>query len=219
MRIFDSGTSALLAARGGLAAVRLVWISARNRSSGQVETIGLCSAEDDLTVQIGAETRTYSGAGGLLQAEPITAGPGLSVRVHQLQLSAIAPEVEALVKGYDTRFAPVEIHRALLDPSTRLLAGEPHRVFRGMINAITFPRAEAGGTPSCSIEVVSETRVLTRTLGLKKSHESHKARGGDKFRQYGNISGSVPVYWGEQRIDTAPVAAAPAAAPEVRLGK
>ncbi|MCG7626058.1 hypothetical protein [Epibacterium sp. Ofav1-8] len=199
MRIYDAETLAYLSGREGLVSVRLVWIAARNLSGG-VETLGLCSAEDDLAVQVGGQDRTYLGAGPLLQSEPISAGSGLQVRVHRLHLSAVAPEVEDLVKGYQTRFAPVEIHRMFLDPATRLQVGQPHRVFRGVIDGIDFPRAEPNGTPSVSLQLVSETRVLTRPLPLKKSDESHRRRDQqDAFRKYGDISGSVPVYWGEIR--------------------
>lgn len=203
MRIFDNAVAALLAARGGLVPHRLVWIGARSKSTGETEAMGVCSAEDDMSIQIDGATRTYVGAGTLLQAEAITSGPGLDVRSHQIQMAAIAPEVENLVKGYDTRFAPVEIHRVFLHPQTRRVVGAPHRVFRGLINTIDFPRAEVGGTPGCTIELVSETRSLTRTLPLKKSHESCVAGGGDNFRQYGDISGSVAIYWGELRVEAA----------------
>ncbi|GAB5431084.1 MAG: hypothetical protein EpisKO_04540 [Epibacterium sp.] len=199
MRNYDAATLAYLNDSAGLVSVRLVWIKAKNQF-GEIETLGVCSAEDDLAVQIGGEARTYLGAGPLLQSEPMTADSGLQVRIYRLQLSAIAPAVEDLVKGYQTRFAPVEIHRLFLDPETRLPVGEPHRVFRGMIDGIDFPRAEPGGTPAVALQLVSETRVLTRTLPLKKSNDSHQRRGSaDLFRQYGDISGSVPVFWGELR--------------------
>ncbi|MDE4059776.1 hypothetical protein [Phaeobacter gallaeciensis] len=220
MRIYDNGTSAILAARGGLVPQRLVWIKARNRSTGAVEAMGLCSGLDDLTLTLGGEVRTYLAVGALLQSEPITAGSGLAVRVHQLQLAAVAPEVEGLVKGYDTRFAPVEIHRVLFAPNSNQMAGVPHPVFRGMVNSIDFPTVEPGGSPSCTVEVVSETRVLTRTLATKKSDDSHKARGGDRFRRYGDISGAVPVYWGELRISPpADPAPAPETPPDENLGR
>ncbi|WOI32886.1 hypothetical protein R1T40_18410 [Tritonibacter scottomollicae] len=199
MRSYDADTLAYLANREGLVSVRLVWITARNQF-GAPETLGLCSAEDDLVVRIGGQDRTYLGAGPLLQSEPISAGSGLQVRVYRIQLSAVAPEVEDLVKGYETRFAPIEVHRMFLDPATRVQVGQPHRVFRGSIDGIDFPRAEPGGTPAVAVQAVSETRVLTRQLPLKKSDESHRRRDPqDEFRKYGDISGSVPVYWGELR--------------------
>ncbi|QBR38364.1 hypothetical protein ETW23_03910 [Leisingera sp. NJS201] len=211
--MYDSGTAAALAARDGLVAGRLVWITARKRSTGLLETIGIWSGEDDLTLEVGGQPRPYTGAGALMRSDPITAGTGLAVRTYQIGLAAVAPEVEALVKGYETRLAPLEIHRALFNPATRALAGPPHRVFSGFINGIDFPTAEPGGTASCTLELISETRALTRTLASKKSDESQQRRGGDRFRRYGNISGVVPVYWGELRIaapaDPAPVTVKP----------
>lgn len=199
MRSYDTATLGLLGSRRGLVVQRLVQIAARNRSTGLAETLALCTGVDDLTLFIDGEAVTYLAVGALLQADPITAGVGLDVRLHQLHLAAVSPEVEGLVKAYDTRFAPVKIHRAFFDPQTRNLAGTPQRVFRGMVNSIEFPTAEPGGNPSCTVEVASETRVLTRTLATKKSDDSHRARGGDRFRRYGDVSGVVPVYWGELR--------------------
>lgn len=213
MRAYDAATAAQLTARGALVPRRLVWIKARNKTTGATEALGLWSGEDDVTLTLEGEARQYIGAGALLQAQAITAGTGLAVRVHQLHLAAIAPEVEDLVKGYDTRFAPVEIHRALIGPIDREIQGTPHRVFRGLVNSIDFPEAAPGDAPTATLDVVSETRVLTRALATKKSDESQKARGGDRFRRYGDISGAVPVYWGEMRLE-AP--ADPAPGPSLR---
>lgn len=202
MRNYDSATAAYLASRGGTIAHRLVQIAARNIATGLVENIALWSGEYDLTVTIAGDLRTYVGAGTLLQTDAITAGPGLAVRVHQLRMAAVAPEVESLVKEYDTRFAPVEMHRAFFHPSTRALVSEPHRVFRGLINSIDFPTEAPGASPTCVIEMVSEARILTRTLALKKSDESQKKRGGDRFRRFGDVSAAVAVFWGEKRVST-----------------
>lgn len=211
MRIYDAATSAALVARDGIISQRLIWIEARNTATGLPEHMGVWTGDYDLAVPIDGEARTYQGLGAVLQAEPISAAPGLAVRIHQLRLAAVAPEVEDLVKGYDTRFAPVEIHRALFYPETRGLIGDPHRVYRGLINDIVFPRSEPGGNPECIVSVASETRVLTRALASKKSDESHKVRGGDRFRKYADISGNVPVFWGEAKLAAAgmPATAAP----------
>lgn len=197
MRSYDAPTLAVLSNRQALVARQLVWIRARNRSTGLPETLGVWTGLHDLDITLEGEARTYIGTGGALAGEPITAAPGLSVRVHQLRLSGVAPEVKDLVGNYDTRFAPVEIHRAILDPTTYQIAGTPHRTFRGFENGLNYPRAAAGGLAEIIMDLVSETRSLTRTLPTKKSDDSHRARGGDRGRRYADISGSVPVYWGE----------------------
>lgn len=202
MRDYDVATVDFLQSRAGVVAHRLIWISARNTATGLIEDLGLWSGEDNMGFTIGGQSRDYIGAGVLLDPEPITSQPGLDVRIHQLRMAAIAPKVEELVKGYDTRFAPVEMHRALFHPDTRQLVAEPHRIYKGMIDQITFPREVPGGSPACVVSVASETRILTRTLASKKSNESHVARnGGDGFRQYAVVSGSVSVFWGEKKLD------------------
>ena len=197
MRALDPNTTALLSARSGLISRRLVWIEARRRDTGAVEALGLWNGDYELSIALDGEARTYRDVGALLDADPITAGSGLEVRVLRLSLSGIPSEIEDLVKAYDTRFAPVTIHRAVIDPASQALAGNPHRAFRGMINSLEFTTPEPGGAQTCTLELVSETRALTRKLALKKSDESQTLRGGDRLRRYGNISGAVPVYWGE----------------------
>jgi len=202
MHEYDAATSAAINGRKGIIAHRLVSISARAIPTGAVEELNLWTGDFNLSIVLDGVPRTYLALGALLEGESIVSGTGLNVRVHQLRLSAIPPEVEDLVKAYDTRFAPVSIHRALFDPETRDLEGTPHRVFLGNINSLDFPTVPDGEEAACVVEVVSEARILTRTLALKKSDESHRRRAsGDAFRQYADVSGSVPVYWGERKLD------------------
>lgn len=205
MRDYDAPTLSALNARKGIIAHRLVSIEARAIPSGTIERLDLWTGDFNLSIVLDGTARTYLALGAVLQGESIVSGSGLEVRVHQLRLSAIPSQVEDLVKGYDTRFAPVSIHRALFDPITRNLVGTPHRVFKGVINSLDFPTVPAGEEPACVVEVVSEARILTRTLPLKKSNDSQRRRAvDDGFRKYGDISGSVPVYWGERKIPPPP---------------
>lgn len=201
MRDYDSATVDFLRSRAGVVAHRLVWISARNTATGLIEDLGIWSGEDNMGFTINGQSRDYTGAGALLDPEPITSQPGLDVRIHQLRLAAVLPKVEDLVKGYDTRFAPVEMHRALFHPDTRQLVAEPHRIYKGMIDQITFPREAPGGSPACVISVASETRILTRTLASKKSDASQMERGGDRFRRNAVASATVSVFWGETKSE------------------
>lgn len=214
MRSLDSAITNLLTAKGGLVVRHLVWIEARNRTTGLPETLGVWSGDYTLAVTIGGAARTYAFAGSALSIPEIVTVPGLSVRSLRLGLAAIDPAVENVVRNYDTRFAPVEIHRVVIDPATRQIAAAPYRVFKGLINSLQFPRAEPGGLAEVSLELVSENRVLTRGLPMKKSDHSQRQRSGDRIRRYGDISGVVPVYWGEEQIappaTTAPTASPPA---------
>lgn len=199
MRALGPNTLAHLQSREGLAAYALVWVEARNRTSGLVETLGLWTGAQDRTFTISGQPRTYVGAGGLAGVPPITMQAGLAVRMQQLRLAPVTAEVVQLIRGYDARHAPVEVHVAFFEPRTRALIEEPTRVFKGYIDAINISEGVSGGESSCEVTVASSARALTRTLPLRRSDEVQKRKAGDRFRKYADISGSVDVWWGQRR--------------------
>ena len=199
MRDFGSATLTALQTRTGLVARTLIWVSARNRSTNAVETMGLWTGGDHENITIGGVSRLYYGAGSVVDLPQVTMQTGLAVRMHRLGLSPLTPEVMQLIRGYDTRFAPVEIHRALFTIDTRVLVEEPHRVLTGFIDEVDLGTPAAGGTSSCVLGIATSARVLTQSLPLKKSDETQKLRSGDRFRRWTDVSGSVDVWWGAQR--------------------
>lgn len=200
MRIIDSTSAAYLAARTGVASRHMVYIVARNRDTGAQEALGLWQGDDHLTIAIGGVNRTYYGAGALIGVEPIRAGIGLEVRMLQMALGPLTPEVAQLLRGYDARLAPTEVHRALLSLETGQMIAEPIRVFRGWIDEVKITTGEAGGNSDATVTLASAARGLTRALTLTKSDaEMRRRNAGDAFRRYADIAGEVGVWWGEKR--------------------
>lgn len=198
MRSYDTATgNYIAAARAGVVARVLVWVTAKNRTTGAPETMGLWNGEQDQSFTIDGGSRDYYGAGGVLGVDDIRAEVGLQVRYHTITLSAIDTNIANLVRGFDARLAPVEIHRALFNTDTRVLVSEPHRVFKGWVNEISLPTPASGGDADMTVTLASSSRALTRTLSLKKSDESQRLRSDDRFRRYGEVTGQVGVYWGE----------------------
>lgn len=202
-RSYDVDTLDYIQARAGVVARLLVWITARNLDTGLPESFGLWTGEENRAFVVDAQSRDYVGAGVLLEMGSIKAEPGLDVRTWSLALAGASSDVEAAVKGFDTTFAPVEVHRVLFDPENGQQVGSPHRVFRGKIDNLDFQTGPIGDEPVCQVNLVSATRELTRTLALKKSAASHALRGADQFRRYGDISGTVPVFWGIKKSKVA----------------
>jgi hypothetical protein len=203
MRTYDAPTLAALQTRAGVIARVLVWATARNRGTGLPETLGLWTGGYDRSFTIGGTPRTYVGAGALTKVSPIVLGTGLTVRMQRLTLSPLSQVVVDLIRTYDARFAPIEIHRALFSTGDGALIAEPHRIYKGFIDEVEIKQGEVmageGGDASCDISVASTARLLTRTLPLKKSDETQKLRSDDRFRRYVDVSGSVEVWWGERR--------------------
>lgn len=175
----------------------LLWVTAKNRSTGADETMGLWNGKQDRSFTISGDARDYIGAGALLGFEEIRANIGLDVNIHNFTLSGISDDVETLIRTYDTRLAKVEAHRALFTLDTNELVAEPVRILKGWVNQITFTTGEDGGASEVTMGVASASRALTRTLAAFRSHAAQqKAFPSDTFRKHTNISRSVNVKWG-----------------------
>lgn len=201
MLSFDAPTLAAFQSRTDVMNRILFWVTARNRTTGLPEELGLWNGGYDRTFTIGGDTRAYVGAGALMQVPPLVYQVGLSVRMQRLSLSPIDATVAALIRTYDCRLAPIEIHRATFDPITTQLVSEPHRLFKGLIDELEVTTDPKGET-RCEVTVASSARYLTRTLTLKRSDASQQLRTGDRFLRYADVSGDVDVYWGENRPST-----------------
>lgn len=192
-----------LTARKPLKVRRLIWVAGANRISGAIETMGLWTGDDHQDFVINGETRTYFGAGNIISIDGLRRSAGLEVRSVNLTLSSISPEVEMMIRGYDVRLAPVEIHRIYFDPETDQTLGTPLRVFKGWIDKIDLKTPPEGQEADCKVTLVSNARAGTKGLTLKKSDGTQRLRklpGGaeDRFYQYTDIAGDVPVKWGEK---------------------
>lgn len=199
MRSFDAPTLAQFQNRAALSARILVWAVARNRTTDADESLGLWTGAQDASFTIGGTPRTYAGAGSIMEIPPIVSQSGIAVRMQRISLSPLSPEVAALIRTYDARFARIEIHRALFDPVTGLLVAEPHRLFKGIIDEVALPIDPKTGEVRCDVTIASSARYLTRTLPLKRSDATQQRRLGDRFLRYVDVSGEVDVYWGENR--------------------
>lgn len=198
MRSFDAPTLTALQNRTERMMRVLVWVTARNRGTGLPEELGFWNGGYDRSFTINGVARTYVGAGALMQIPPLVYQVGLTVRMQRLTLSPIDAAVANLIRTYDSRLAPIEIHRAVLDPTTTLLVSEPHRLVKGIVDELEVT-TDAKGEARCEVTVASSARYLTRTLTLKRSDASQQLRSGDRFLRYADVSGEVDVYWGEKR--------------------
>ena len=181
----------------------MIWVEAANRSSGASETMGLWTGDDHEDIVVDGQSRFYFGAGGLVAIEPIAHGVGTDIRTQKATLAPMTPEVEMLIRGYDTRHCPVEIHRLLINPDTMAAIGTPVRRLKGTLETLSLITAEGGREGRAELTIATSARAGTRTLALKRSDATQRRRalpggGEDRFYQYADISGAVPFKWGEE---------------------
>lgn len=205
----DANTVAAIASRQGIAPVNFIWIAAKNRTTGALETAGFWNGWDAVEAQVIdidtrlAVTRTYQAGGSLIEVPAIPLQSDLTVRTIRIRLSQINAAVEQAIRGYDPKHAPVEIHRGFLDTETMLPVAPAVPRFVGYINGAPVRTPAVGGEGGIEIACVSHSRVLTKTNPLKRSDETQSRRlvGGvpDRLRRYTDVAGKWPVHWGEPR--------------------
>lgn len=200
MRIYDPVELDYLQRRSGVSTAALVWVTARNRSTGAAETLGLWTGPYDRDFMVDGYTRTYQGVGAILGIDAIVMQTGLVVRMQRVTLSTFSAGVQQLIMGYDAGLAPCQIHRALFDTETGNLIAPPRRIWKGYLDKAPMPVAALGSSSGAEIQLASAARALTRGLTLTKSDAAQSLRGGDRIRRYQDVTGKVTVAWGERRV-------------------
>lgn len=187
--------------RGPSAHDILIWITARNRDTGNPETAGFWTGLEDRGFTVDGQVRPYFGAGHVLQVPPIVTRAGQFIQTQELQLAGTSPEVEEVLRAYDPRLAPIEIHVARFNPETGDLIAID-RWFRGTVDKAPrkIPAKNQSGS-AWSLTLVSGMRAMTRPLTHKRSNASQEVRTlpdgrSDRFFRYADVAGRVVRNWG-----------------------
>lgn len=205
MRGSDNATvNALSAARTkGLAPRSLVTIKAKALVDSTPELF--CFWDGVLPVDIevvgGAtgllEQRPFAADGALLKVSSIRLTSDLTIRPATFQLNPLHPRVALMMKNYDVRLAPVEIHRAALDVDTRLPVAPPRCRFLGFMEIPKRVKPKVNEEGSLTFNCISETVQLVRINPAKRSDESQKLRQGDRMMKYAEVAHEWEFPWGE----------------------
>lgn len=188
-----------VAARKPMHIQALVWLTARDRSTGSPQTIGLWTGADHQAITVGGVSRTYYGVGALIGLENLTARARLEERTWSMKLSPLHDQVVEAIRLYDARLAPLELHLWFIDPATDQALASPVPAFRGTVMGAPIETPPEGGEASCTVQCVSDGWRLSRGLTVKRSDAALQARfPGDRFRRWNTISGSVESVWGSR---------------------
>lgn len=199
MRQLPIAIANYLNGNSGIKVRHLLWITARNRSTGDPESIGLWTGEDTQVFTIGGGPRTYYGCGQFISFGDITLEASLNVRRLSVALAPISPEVEQVFRGYDAKMAKVEAHLAFYNTETNNLVDLPYRFHKGWVDKFAVTTPAVGGEGEARMDMVSNSRILTEQLALKRSNDSQQRRlSTDAFFRDVNFSGQIQTPWGEK---------------------
>ena len=185
--------------RRGVEGKALVWVRARNRSTGLPESIGFWSGDDHENFTIDGQSRTYFGAGNVISIPPIRSVAGLKTVYHTITLPPFTDEVRTALLQYDSRLAAVEVHVAAFDIDTGIMMSNPIRMIKGQLQEAPLNIAEKGGrNSSVNLKVASSARRLSLGVPIYRSRDALEARAPtDRGREYIDVAGDWIVPWGE----------------------
>lgn len=198
----DTDTQALLKDRQGFQAAWLIWIFARNRTSGVIEAGGFWTGDDHQVFTISGEQRTYFGAGSVLDVGDIRYAPGLVIEMQSCSLT-ITAKAEQVFQEFDPALQRIEIHKAIFHPVTMALTAEPERRFVGTVDAAPIEDGPRRGIKVIRLTAAPRARDLTARPAVYKSDAALRTHAPDDgFRRYAG-QGQRDVPWGQnsaQRI-------------------
>lgn len=192
-------------AAGRVVERKFLYIIVKDRDTGDPVEQGFWNGEGSILAPVtDAITRLtvyrqFDPMGGIpFELDDIPLTSDVSVRTIEVTLSQIDAAVEAAVRLYDMKFAPVQIYRGLFSPATRNLITPAAPRFVGLVNAAPLLTPAVNGNGSLRLSLVSQSRELTRSNPDVRSDESQQARyAGDRFFQHAEAMKEAVLYWGE----------------------
>ncbi len=167
-----------------------VYIVAKNRSTGADVEFGFWTGIEDVTLDVidgltGSVTpRNFNNKGAVLSIGDISLSDNLNVGAVSILLSQLNATVEDALRTYDCRNAPIQIYRALFNPSDPTTMVDSARCrFVGYVDQLVISTPPEGGEASATLQCVNCTRELTRKNSDLRSDESQQRRhSGDRTR-------------------------------------
>jgi len=182
----------------------MIWLTARDRSTGDPETGGFWSDLYSRTVTVvdpntgATASRDYTGLGSLLDVQGITGASDLSAKAATVRLSQVDADVEQMIRGYDLRQAPIEIHFALFTPGTGELVANPYARFVGFVDEATIETPVENTEGGVTLRCMSHSRELTRSNSDVRSDKSQRRRNADDTGlKYVSVMGDLTLNWGK----------------------
>ncbi len=198
--------NAMMAApRVGLQPRRLAWIAAKDRATGATVERGIWTGSENLNISVISGTtgqvvsRPYIGGLSLESIGDIPRTSDFTVQTVEIKLSPIADAARALLRQYDLRMAPIEIHELLLDPATGDQVAPAMIVMLGRIDGapVKTPRLSEAG--SVTVKVISDVMsMLTRKNPRKSSHQGQLVRQNDQWGKDSAVVATWKVAWGQK---------------------
>lgn len=180
-----------------------IWFVVKDRTTGAAVTDGYWSDIGSITAPLvdpdtgGTITRTFVGAGSLIQISDIALVSNITVQNITVHLSQVADRVQNLVRGYECKQGRVEIYRGLFDPASRKIVAPAMPRFVGTIDEAPITTPKEGENGDVTLTCTSNTAELTRFNVDTRSDASQRLRSAsDDFFVDSAVVGTWQHSWG-----------------------
>lgn len=186
-----------------LVARDFVWFTVRNRADNSPVNDAYWSGVGDITASVvdpetgGISSRSWFGAGGLIQIDDIPLLSTLTVQTVAVKLSQVSDRVNDLLRTYDCKQGQIQVYRGLYNPFTRQMVGPAFPRFVGYINEAPIKTPKENTQGDVTLTCTAHTQELTRTNTETRSDANQKLRSGtDNFLQDAAVVGAWQHFWG-----------------------
>lgn len=183
-----------------------LWIEARDRDSGAPVPAGFWSDvgwtnAEVINPRTGATvTRSFEGAGGLIQISHVPMTSNLTVQTVTVSASQIASPND-LLRGYDIKQARIEVYRGLFAPATLVQLAPAFARFVGYVDEATVNTPEEGGDGSIELTCMSHSQEMSRFNTATRSDAYTRRRDpNDSFSRHAAAVGTWDIKW-QQKPD------------------
>jgi hypothetical protein len=206
MRNLDTQTEAAIANQNILIPRDFLWLVTRNRSTGAPYAWGCWSGNRTTAASVldpftgNAVNRTYEGGGAMVKTSAVPLATGLVTQEVTVALSILNPGAEQVVRQYDLKRAPVQIHRGFMDPNTMQLVAPARPRFVGFVDGAPIETPEEGNDGAVVVlNCVNHVQDLHRSSAEKRSDASQRRRNPtDGFFRHAATVGSWTISWGQK---------------------
>lgn len=183
-----------------------VWLIAKRRDTGASVTEGWWSDVYNVNAAVInqdtgiAQTRSFFGAGSLIEISDIPLVNNMSVQNVTIRASQLHQEVERVVREYDCQQARVEIYRGFFSPETRLMVAPAAARFIGFVDSIEIQTPSENEDGEVTFMCVSHTQEITRANSETRSSAYQKIRSAnDGFYDDADTVPDWEYFWGNER--------------------
>jgi hypothetical protein len=204
MRSVDSAVQAAREARR-LVEREFIWIEAKNRETGETESVGFVSDINDITASVvdgftrSTVERSFVGAGSLISIGDIETANDNNYRSVEITLSPLNDDIAQAIRGYDPRQCHIQVYSGTFDPDTNVLIAPAEPIFVGRIDEAPITTGAEGDVSQITLTCRTDAQELDRASTAKRSNENQALRSAtDTFFKYVTIMDSITIPWGEK---------------------